>query len=369
MGIKDLPDFPWDLLRPIQHAARLHPEGAVDLSIGTPVDATPHVIQHALREHSDAAPYPTVLGTPALREAMIAWCADRRGAVGLGEGSVLATIGSKELVTWLPTLLGLGPGDVVAVPRIAYPSYRAGATVVGAEVAVLGPAASVDDLPDQSLSLIWLNTPGNPHGEVLGVDRLRQIVDWARERDVVVVSDECYAELDWRDESGGRATPSILDQRVSGGVHDNLLMAYSLSKQSNLAGYRAGVLAGDPKLVKDLIQVRKHLGMMVPTPVQHAMTVALQDLDHVHQQREVYRNRRKQLKASLEGVGFRVDHSEAGLYLWVTRDEDCWATAHWFADRGIVVAPGAFYGADGDRHVRVGMTATDEQVEVACARL
>jgi succinyldiaminopimelate transaminase len=369
MGTKHLPDFPWDLLRPIQEAARQHPEGAVDLSIGTPVDSTPEVIQAALREHSDAGPYPTVLGTPALRTAMVRWCADRRNGIGLGEESVLATIGSKELVTLLPTLLGLGAGDVVAVPRIAYPSYRVGAVVAGASVAVLGPESSVEDLELDSLKLIWLNTPGNPHGEVLEVERLRQVVDWARQRDVIVVSDECYAELDWRGESDGTATPSILDARVNGGVHDNLLMAYSLSKQSNLAGYRAGIVAGDARLVQGLVQVRKHLGMMVPTPVQHAMVTALGDLSHVQQQRKVYGWRRDQLAAALRRAGFRIDHSEAGLYLWITREEDCWETAHWFAKRGIVVAPGAFYGDDGNRHVRVGLTATDTQVEAACARL
>src|SRR5699024_7792116 len=99
MSVKNLPDFPWDLLRPLQEAARQHPGGAVDLSIGTPVDSTPEVIQDSLREHSDAGPYPTVLGTPALRAAMVRWCSDRRSGVGLDEDSVLATVGSKELVT------------------------------------------------------------------------------------------------------------------------------------------------------------------------------------------------------------------------------------------------------------------------------
>lgn len=370
MSFKDLPDFPWDVLKPIQHMARQHIDGAVDLSIGTPIDPTPQIIRESLREHADAASYPTVLGLPALREAMVSWCERRRGAEGLDENSVLATIGSKELITWLPTFLGLGASDSVAVPPIAYPSYRAGALVAGTEVVTLGAGSTVEAIPDpERVRLIWLNTPGNPHGEVLDEAHLRHIVQWARARGIVVASDECYAELDWRQGRDGTATTSILDPRVCGGSYENVLMVYSLSKQSNLAGYRAGLVAGDPVLVRSLVQARKHLGMMVPTPVQHAMIAALRDSHHVDRQRDVYRARRDRLVNALTRSGFRIDHSEAGLYLWCTRGEGSWDSARWFAERGIIVAPGAFYGAAGERHVRVGLTASDEHIEVACGRL
>lgn len=374
-----LPDFPWDSLAPYRERASavsgsLPGAGVVDLSVGTPVDPTPAVVQDALRAAADAPGYPQTWGTTDLREAVAAWFARRRGVPGLDPAAVLPTIGSKELVAWLPTLLGLGPGDIVAFPGIAYPTYDVGARLAGAEPAVVDGLAALGPLtPRTTPKLLWLNSPGNPTGKVLGVGHLAKVVQWARRHGVVVASDECYAELDWREGSGTTGepptTPSILDPRVTGGSHDGLLAVYSLSKQSNLAGYRAAFVAGDPELVGRLLEVRKHAGMIMPGPVQQAMTAALGDDSHVVEQKQRYRSRRDLLRPALEGAGFRIDDSEAGLYLWSTRGEDSWATLGWLADRGILAAPGTFYGAAGAQHVRIALTASDERVGVAVDRL
>jgi len=359
-----LPDFPWDTLAPYAGIARAHPGGVVDLSVGTPVDPTPRVVRAALEGASDAPGYPQTHGTAALRDAVAAWFARRRGVPGLDPDGVLPTIGSKELVAWLPTLLDVRPGEVVVHPEVAYPTYDVGARLARAEPRPAdgalppGPASS-------SVRLVWLNSPSNPTGRVLGVGELRAVVERARSVGAVVASDECYAELGW----DGRHVPSVLDPRVAGGSHEGLLAVYSLSKQSNLAGYRAAFVAGDPVLVRRLLEVRKHAGMIVPWPVQVAMTAALADDAHVAEQRERYRARRDVARAALVGAGFRIDHSEAGLYLWATRDEPCWDTVAWFADRGVLGAPGSFYGAAGARHVRVALTATDERLGALEARL
>jgi succinyldiaminopimelate transaminase len=287
---------------------------------------------------------------------------------------VLPTIGSKELVAWLPLLLGLGPGDVVAFPRVAYPTYDVGARLAGATPVAVDALTALGPLTAATTpKLLWLNTPGNPTGKVLGIEHLAKVVAWARRHGVVVASDECYAELDWRPRTEGSreppTTPSILDPRVTGGSHEGLLCVYSLSKQSNLAGYRGAFVAGDPALVGRLLEVRKHAGMMVPLPVQAAATVAWLDDAHVAQQRERYAARRVVLRDGLQSAGFRIDASEAGLYLWATRDEPCWDSVNALADRGILVAPGDFYGAGGARHVRVALTAGDEAVRLAYDRL
>lgn len=311
----------------------------------------------ALAAAANSPGYPQTHGTPALRESVAGWFARRRGVPGLDPDGVLPTIGSKELVAWLPTLLGLGSGDLVVHPEIAYPTYDIGARLAGARpVAADDPARA--HLPPGQVGLLWLNSPGNPHGQVLDVDDLAGVVAWARERDVVVACDECYAELDW----DVPEVPSILDPRVCGGSHEGLLAVYSLSKQSNLAGYRAAFVAGDPALVRRLLQVRRHAGMMVPGPVQHVLRAVLDDDEHVVAQRERYRARREIVRAALIGAGLRIDRSEAGLYLWATRDEPCWDTVADLARRGVLVAPGEFYGPAGARHVRVALTATDERV-------
>lgn len=370
----DLPDFPWDSLASVKERASAVSGGLVDLSVGTPVDPTPTSIQHALREAADAPGYPQTWGTPALREAVVDWFARRRGVPGLDPDGVLPTIGSKELVAWLPTLLGLGPGDVVGIPEVAYPTYDVGARLARATPVVVEGLAALGPLTEQNRpKLLWLNTPGNPTGRVLGVEHLAKVVAWARQHDVIVASDECYAELDWRGtDRDGRpepTTPSLLDPRVTGGSTQGLLAVYSLSKQSNLAGYRAAFVAGDPVLVKALLEVRKHAGMIVPWPVQEALRVALGDDSHVGWQRMRYAGRRELLRPALEAAGFRIDHSDAGLYLWCTRSEDAWDTIGWLADRGILAAPGTFYGRAGAQHVRVALTATDERIQTAVERL
>jgi succinyldiaminopimelate transaminase len=360
----DLPDFPWDTLAPYAAKARAHEGGIVDLSVGTPVDPTPELIQKALAAAGDASGYPQTYGTPDLREAVAAWFARRRGVPDVDPDGVLPTIGSKELVGLLPTLLGLAAGDIVVHPEVAYPTYDVGARIAGAEpvaadgTAQLGPLAS-------RVKLVWVNSPANPTGRVLGVEHLAKVVRWARQHGAVVASDECYAELSWT----GGAIPSILDPRVCQGSHEGLLAVYSLSKQSNLAGYRAAFAAGDVALVRRLLEVRKHAGLIMPWPVQRAMLAALNDDEHVAAQRDRYAARRAVLRPALEAAGFRVDHSEAGLYFWVTRDEDSWASVDWLAARGILVAPGAFYGPAGARHVRVALTATDERIAAAAGRL
>jgi succinyldiaminopimelate transaminase len=365
-----LPDFPWDSLGPYKARASAHPDGLVDLSVGTPVDPTPEVVRAALMTASDASGYPLTVGTADLRRAIGEWFARRRGVTGLGPEAVLPTIGSKELVAWLPTLLGLGSGDLVGIPAVAYPTYDIGARLAGATSVVAQSLTSLGPLTAATTpKLLWLNSPGNPNCQVLGVPHLRKVVEWAREHDVLVASDECYAELDWREGQLGTTTPSILHPDVSGGDHTGLLAVYSLSKQSNLAGYRAAFVAGDPAVIGSILEVRKHAGMIMPTPVQHAMAVALRDDTHVDTQRAAYGRRRERLLAAVSAAGLRVDHSEAGLYLWATREEDCWATVSALADRGVLVAPGSFYGAAGGRHVRIALTATDERIEAACSRL
>lgn len=353
-----LPDFPWDSLADAKALAATHADGIVDLSVGTPVDPTPEIVQQALREHANAPGYPTTAGLPELTRAVRGWLSRRLGAdVSAG---VLPTIGSKEMVAWLPTGLGLGAADTVVIPAVGYPTYEIGAVLVGA-----GIVASDDVESVSKPAMVWLNTPSNPTGAVLGVDRLAAIVKWAQEHEIPVVSDECYIELGWD------AQPvSILDPRVNGGNLRGLLAVHSLSKRSSMAGYRFGFVAGDPALVDGLLAVRKHLGMMVPAPVQHAAIAAYDDDAHVSLQRDRYQARREILAAALRSAGFRIDHSEAGLYLWVTSNDnsgDAWTNTRWFAERGILVAPGTFYGDDA--HVRVALTATDERVAAAARRL
>ncbi|KQV07555.1 succinyldiaminopimelate transaminase [Leifsonia sp. Root112D2] len=365
MALAPLPDYPWDQMTPFAERARAHPDGIVDLSIGSPVDPTPEVIRAALAAATDAHAYPLTVGTPVLREAIVEWFARRRGVPSLTPEHVLPTIGSKEFVAWLPFMLGLGAGDIVVHPVAAYPTYAIGAAMAGATAFA---SDEPDDWPEHT-RLVWLNSPGNPDGRVLDVQQLRRAVTRARELGAVVAGDECYAELGWDGRWATEAIPSLLDPRVTGGELTGLLAAYSLSKQSNLAGYRAAFAAGDPALIARLVTVRKHAGLIVPGPLQSAMVVALGDDEHVRAQKERYRARRAVLLPALIAAGFRIDRSEAGLYLWATEGRDAWQSIERLAELGILAGPGVFYGDAYPEHVRLSLTASDERIAAAADRL
>jgi len=367
-----LPVFPWDTLADVTALARSHHDGIVDLSVGTPVDPVAPLIREALAAASSAPGYPTTAGTPALRASAAAALSRRYGITEMADDAVLPVIGTKELIAWLPTLLGLASGDLIVVPELAYPTYEVGAQLAGAQVVradslmQLGPQLMPNALrvSRSSQALVYLNSPSNPTGKVLGVEHLRKMVGWARERGALIASDECYLGLGWDAEPVSVLHPSVCD-----GDHTGLLAVHSLSKTSSLAGYRAGFVAGDPAVVAELLAVRKHAGMMVPTPVQAAMVAALDDDAHEREQRERYARRRAMLLPALQSAGLTVDNSEAGLYIWGTRGEPCRDTVAWLAQSGILVAPGEFYGPRGSQHVRVALTATDERISAAVQRL
>jgi len=361
-----LPEYPWDELAPIAEKARAFPGGAVDLSVGTPVDPVPAVIQDALVAAANAPGYPLTAGTPELRSAAAGWLA-RSLDVYVDPVSVLPVIGTKEFIAWLPTMLGLGPDDTVLYPSLAYPTYDIGAKLCGAASAVVDDVAghALDGVPASS-RLLWVNSPSNPTGRVLPAASLRDAVAWARARRAVLASDECYIELGW-----DSSPVSVLHPSVRGDSLDGVLAVFSLSKRSNLAGYRAGFVTGDPSLMKDLLLVGRQAGMIVPGPVQAAMVAALCDDAHAVEQKARYAARRGILAEGLTAAGFRIEHSEAGLYLWATCPGlDCWAACELLATEcGLLVGPGSMYGQEGTAYIRVALTATDERVATAGDRL
>lgn len=355
-----LPSFPWDGLAAARERANSHPDGVVDLSVGTPVDPVDPVIRGALADASAVPGYPTTAGTPELRAAIHESAARRYGMTDIDPAGVLPVIGTKELIAGLPAQLGLGASSVVQIPELAYPTYEVGALLVGARIV----RSDAVDKAAEPPTLLYLNSPANPSGRILDVAELRSIVAQARAAGTIVVSDECYLGLAW-----DAAAPSVLDPRVSAGDHTNLLAVHSLSKTSNLASYRAGYVAGDPHLVRDLLEVRRHSGLMVPYPIQAAMVAALSHDEHERQQRARYAHRRAVLSAAVRAAGLRIEHSEGGLYLWATRGENGRHTVDWLAELGILVAPGDFYGPAGTDYVRIALTASDERIAAAASRL
>jgi succinyldiaminopimelate transaminase len=357
------PPYPYDRLDRLISLADAFDGGAVDLSIGTPIDPAPPAVVAAFATSGLERGYPPSIGTVPLREAAGRWMS-RRFGVTVPSEAIGATIGSKEFVGTLPQWLHLRAPerDTVLYPAASYPTYEMGAILASCRPVSVPTTASggvdlaaVDPSDVERALCLWVNSPSNPTG---ALDDLGAVAAWGRDNHVPVFSDECYVEYTW--DGPGR---SILEHGL-----DGVVAVHSLSKRSNLAGGRIGFYAGDPELVHYLQEVRKHVGMMVPGPAQAAGVVALDDDDHVAVQRARYRRRLERMAAILGAwTGVPIPLPAGGFYLWLGVDEDWAFTERLAAEGGAIVAPGEFYGAPG--HVRVAVVQPDDRIELVAARL
>jgi succinyldiaminopimelate transaminase len=342
--------------------ARTYPGPFISMAGGSPEDPVPTFIREALLDLADAHGYTPASGTVAFREAARDWMIRRLAAPAdlIAVNDVVPLVGTKEMLTLLPTLLGLGEGDEIAVPDPSYPSFPVGAILAGATPYHL----PIGEMPRPGTKLVWVNSPSNPTGEIVAGDYLRALVAWARQNDSLIVADECYIEFHWDDAD---RCVSVLSEEVNGGSLENIFAIYSMSKRSNLAGYRVGFMTGDPRPLPNIKRLRDYLGLMVPTPILGAATAALRDDEHVEAQRLIYAERAARMTEALEAAGFQVDLARAGLFLWATEGKSSYESAKWFAERGIAVTEGASFGPAGEKYVRIALTST--QLDAAIERI
>lgn len=359
------PPYPYDRLDRFKPFAEALPGGMVDLSIGTPCDAPPADVIAALSSSNSERGYPPSIGTAPLRQAARAWML-RRFGVDIPVAQIGACVGTKEFVATTAQLLHLRTPDrdTVLYPAVAYPTYEMSATLAGCR-AVPVPLSSTGGLDllaiDQAdiarALMLWVNSPNNPTG---ALDDLPAAAAWGRTHGIPVFSDECYAEFTW-----DGAAHTILEAGTEG-----VIAVHSLSKRSNLAGLRIGFYAGDAELVTYLQEVRKHVGMLVPGPVQAAAAVALADDAHVLVQRDRYLRRLEVLATALSSwSGHEIRMPAGGFYLWFDA-EDGWAFSERLARQaGALVSPGDFYGEGGSNNVRVAVVQPDDRIELVVQRL
>jgi succinyldiaminopimelate transaminase len=370
------PPYPHDRLAALHEVAAAAPGGVVDCSVGTPVDPMPDVAVRALVDAAAGSTgYPATIVSAAYRSAAAAWI-DRRFGCTVAPNEIVACIGTKELVASLPRALSLrDPSrDTVLYPAASYPTYAMGATLAGLRPVPVPVDATwhvdlsaISSADAERALVLWLNDPSNPTGVTATPDELARNVAWARARGVIVASDECYAEFTY--DTTGAAAPPVT--ALASGT-DGVLAVHSLSKRSNMAGLRAGFVAGDGELVAYLGELRKHGGLMTPDPVQAAATAALGDDEHVREQQLRYAKRRALALGALEAWGLVHDGGPSTFYLWLRRREgpsDGWAITADLAATGLLVAPGDFYGDAGAGHARLALTVTDDRLALACDRL
>ncbi len=358
------PPYPYERLEPIRAVAAASAGGALDCSVGTPIDEPPAFVAEELARARGVRGYPSSAGSLELRASARGWL-QRRFDVAVGPDELAVCVGTKEFVASLAGYLRLRSGDrdTVLYPEISYPTYAMSATLAGLRAVAVPRRAGHLDLDaiaaeDARRALVlWANAPANPSGEL---EDFAAVARWGRAHGVVVASDECYADYTWD------AAPASILQTGSDGV----LAVHSVSKRSNLAGARVGFYAGDAELVSYLRLVRQHAGLMAAGPTQAAARRAYDDDEHVEIQRRRYRERLEILAGALGRVGIDAPLPAGGFYLWASRPgADGWELARELAERaGLVVSPGEFYGAAGANHVRIAVVQPTERL-TAAARL
>ena len=366
------PPYPHDRLAALRRLADAVPGGMVDCSVGSPTDPMPRAVLDALgRAAPTATGYPSAVGSRELRVAAGAWL-ERRAGVRVDPDQVVACVGAKELVASLPRALHLrNPSrDTVLYPAVAYPTYEMGARLAGLRTWPVPlddrwhlDLRRVPDAEAERALLLWCNHPANPTGAVISEGQAADVADWARARGVIVASDECYLEF-----AGAVGTGVTMLAAGDAGI----LTVHSLSKRSNMAGLRVGFVVGDPDLVRYLGELRRHAGLMVPTPVQAAAVAALDDDEHVAVQLARYGERRRLMLEGLAGHGLVHDGGPAWFYLWLRAADgadDGWEIAARLAEAGTLVAPGDLYGPAGADHVRLALTQPTERLRLALERL
>lgn len=373
--------YDWSRIAAYKRTAKAAFGGMIDLSVGSPVDPVPDSVRKALAvaaNDPNAYGYPATAGTADLRAAIAEWfSATRNVDLQAIHADVVPTVGSKEGVALMASLLHFGEDDVVVQPKVSYPTYEIGTQLAGAQV------LKVDDVADVAswrnvpgVKAVWVNSPCNPTGEVYSAERMAGIVAAAREIGAVVLSDECYALMQWRGAVNGAegeadslaSTPCALCDDVCLGSAEGVLVLYSLSKQSNMAGYRTALIAGDRSLIGPMAAYRKQIGQIIPGPVQAAMAAGLRDFDAVKTQHSRYQERLGMLVSALRAYGYCTDMPQGALYVWVkAKSGDCWEDLRQLAEIGIVASPGEFYGAP--EYLRFSATASDAAIASAAERL
>jgi acetylornithine aminotransferase len=365
--LAELAQYPFARLDDWKAEAQARGVDLIDFGMGDPREVTPPFIRAALANSIDeVSSYPRATGLPELRTAIAGWI-ERRFGVGVDAGTELVpTLGSKEAI-YSFAQVALGDKKLVAVPEPAYPVYERGALFAGGEVVTVPLSERRGWVPDldaferwDEIALFWTCYPNNPTGAVTTLDFYEELAERARAHGFLVCSDEAYSEL-WFDE----APVSALQVRD----RTNVVVFNTLSKRSSMTGYRSGFVCAPREVVDALKSFRPTVGTAPQEFVQRASIAAWSDERHVEDVRALYARKRDVLLPALLERGLRLAGSAATFYLWMDVGGPSEPFARRLLDRGIVVAPGSFFGAAGEGYARFALVPTEEQCRRAAAIL
>ena len=375
-GLRASEPYPFEELDRRKAKVLADGRAVVDFGVGDPREETPAFIRQAVKDAIEpTCSYPRAAGLPELRGAIASWVERRFGTVLDPDIHILPTLGSKEPIFSLAQSL-LDPDGGKHLVTVTSPGYtipERGARFAGGDVARLSLTEANDFLPDLDAvdastwgrtAALWLNYPNNPTGATAPLDFLKAAADRCRSHDVLLASDEAYSEL-WFD---GDQPASALQV----GDLTNVLVFHTLSKRSSMTGYRSGFVAGDPEMIAAMRALRPSTGVTPQEFVQRASVAAWNDDAHVEEVRGVYARKRKVFLDLFASHGIQVAGSAATFYLWVAvpggRTSLDWSLQLLDA-ADVIVAPGSFFGPEGEGYVRMAMVPTIEECDQAAEAL
>jgi succinyldiaminopimelate transaminase len=375
-GLRASEPYPFEELDRRKAAALAEGRRVVDFGVGDPREETPAFIRQALKDAiGPISSYPRAAGLPELRGAIASWVERRFGTALDPDVHILPTLGSKEPIFSLARSLldPEGGKHLVTVTSPGYTIPERGARFAGADVARLSLTEANGFLPDlhavdastwDRTAALWLNYPNNPTGATAPLRFLKAAADHCRSHDVLFASDEAYSEIWFDDEPPASA--------LQVGDLTNVLVFHTLSKRSSMTGYRSGFGAGDPEMIAAMRALRPSVGVTPQEFVQRASIAAWNDEAHVEETRAAYARKRKVFLDLFASHGIQVAGSAATFYLWVAVPGDM-SSLDWslrlLDGADAIVAPGSFFGPEGEGYVRMAMVPTIEECELAAEAL
>jgi LL-diaminopimelate aminotransferase len=346
----------------------------IDLGVGDPdLPTPPHIVEALCTAARDPANhhYPSYAGMLAYREAVAEWYQGRFGVDLDPEKEVLALIGSKEGIAHIAEAF-VNPGEVVLASDPGYPVYKTSTLFAEGKVYEMPIRAendflpALDDIPTdvvKQAKLMFINYPNNPTAAIAPLSFFEEVVEFAREHNIVVVHDNAYSEIAF----DGYRAPSFLE--ADGAMEVGVEM-HSLSKTYNMTGWRIGMACGSPDIIAGLGRVKTNVDSGAFNAVQHAAITALTGpQDSVVRACSVYQERRDVLVSGLSEIGFDVQAPKATFYVWVPVDDSMAFAAQLLDQAGIVATPGVGFGRNGEGFVRFAITRSIERISEAVDRM
>ena len=379
--ITSLPPYVFTIIDSLKIEARRQGHDVIDLGFGNPDLPSPDIAVEKLSEaahNSRNHRYSSSRGIPKLREAIAAYYEHRFGVALDPDTEVISTIGAKEGFSHLMWVL-LESGDVALVPSPSYPIHIYGPLFAGAQVVELPMIGGAEQFFDAMIDrwqyswpkprVIVVSFPHNPTTHCVDLDFFQRLVDFAREKDVVIVHDNAYAELGF----DGYRPPSILQAE---GAKECAVELYSMTKSFSMAGWRVAFMLGNPQVIAALAKLKSYLDYGTFQPIQIAATVTIQErMDYPLEVNAEYQTRRDALSEGLNRIGWEMTPPKGTMFAWTPIPEPYREMGSiefaklLVTEAQVAVSPGVGFGPDGDGHVRFALIENEQRIGQAIRNL